>query len=180
MPQCVVLYLYILYMGFCENGYHPFSKWMILFRGLNCPSRISFAEISGRGIVRVISGALYCALQKRVKTLEEQFKPTVQLLLSNEPRACVCSQRTDKTFAVKFGWDGRTIQIKLHGYLMGRWLWVRKIRKQNMLKLEWDLDYGVEIKGNTKSEDENWWMIEKTLKSAWWVHLADIWPTFIC
>jgi hypothetical protein len=41
-------------MGFCGNGYHPFSKWMILLRGLNCPSSISFVEVSERGIVKVI------------------------------------------------------------------------------------------------------------------------------
>jgi hypothetical protein len=45
-------------MGFCGNEYHPFSKWMILFRGLNCPSSISFVEVSERGIVKAISGAL--------------------------------------------------------------------------------------------------------------------------
>jgi len=43
-------------MGFCGNGYHPFSKWMILFRGLNCPSSISFVEVSERGIVKIIRG----------------------------------------------------------------------------------------------------------------------------
>ena len=56
MSHCVVLYLYILYMGFCGSGYHPFSKWMILFRGLSCPSSISFVEVSEIGIVKVIRG----------------------------------------------------------------------------------------------------------------------------
>lgn len=41
-------------MGFCGNGYHPFSKWMIPIRGLNCPSSISFVKVSERGIVKVI------------------------------------------------------------------------------------------------------------------------------
>ena len=65
---------------------------MILFRGLNCPSRISFVEVSKNGIVKVSSGALYTILRPvktNEKTLEEQFEPTVQLLLSNEPRVCV-------------------------------------------------------------------------------------------
>ena len=73
MSHCVVLYLYILYMGFCGNGYHPFSKWMILFRGLNCPSSISFVEVSGRGIVKVISGAIY-AILRPVKANESYLK----------------------------------------------------------------------------------------------------------
>ena len=59
ISHCVVLYLYILYMGFCGNGYHPFSKWMILLRGLNCPSSISFVEVSEREIVKVISVLTY-------------------------------------------------------------------------------------------------------------------------
>ena len=92
VSHCVVLYLCILYMGFCGNGYHPFSKWMILFRGLNCPSSISFVEVSERGLWRYPRAhILCCALENEQKALEEQFEPTGQLLLSNEPWACFSS-----------------------------------------------------------------------------------------
>ena len=62
---------------------------MILFRGLDCPSSISFVEVSERGIVKVIYGAL----ENEQKVLEEQFEPTGQLLLSNEPWACFSSYK---------------------------------------------------------------------------------------
>lgn len=84
MSHCVVLYLYILYMGFCGNGYHPFSKWMILFGGLNCPSSISFVEVSERGIVKVIRGAL-CTILHPVKTNERDLKNNLS------PRVSCCS-----------------------------------------------------------------------------------------
>lgn len=52
----------------------PFSKWMIFFRGLNCPSSISFVEASESGIVKGISGACYTRValcKNEWKTLEE-------------------------------------------------------------------------------------------------------------
>jgi len=75
----VVLYLYILYMGFCGNRYHPFSKWMILFRGLDCPSSISFVEVSERGIVKVIRDVgIYMAPWKTSKKyLKNNLSPRV-------------------------------------------------------------------------------------------------------
>ena len=46
---------------------------MILFRGLNCPSSISFVEVSERGIVKVIRGALYTILRPEI-TNEKYLK----------------------------------------------------------------------------------------------------------
>ena len=83
MSHCVVLYLYILYMGFCGNGYHPFSKWMILFRGLNCPSSISFVEVSERGLRR-LSGALEYICVAPQKTNEKCLKNNLS------PRVSCC------------------------------------------------------------------------------------------
>ena len=67
------------------------------------------------------------------------------------------------------------IQIKPHVYSMGGSLIVgQNTSEQNMLRLERDLICGVEIKENTKSEDENRRMIKKTLKCVWWGRLAAI------
>ena len=140
VSHCVVLYLYILYMGFCGNGYHPFSKWMILFSGLNCPSSISFVEVSERGIVKVIRGAL-CTItapcKNEWKTLEEQFEPTGWLLFSNTSWACFCSQRIDETFVAKFGWDWQNYTNKVAFILYGGSLIVRQnTSEQNMLNMK--------------------------------------------
>ena len=73
VSHCVVIYLYILYMGFCGNGYHPFSKWMILFRDLDCPSSISFVEVSERGIVKV-ARVIWIHIWRPVKANENYLK----------------------------------------------------------------------------------------------------------
>ena len=52
---------------YSQNGW-------ILFKGLNCPSSISFVEASESGIVKVISGACYTRValcKNEWKTLEE-------------------------------------------------------------------------------------------------------------
>ena len=80
VSHCVVLCLYILYMGFCGNGYHPFSKWMILFRGLNCPSRISFVEVSERGLRRlsvVLAIHMWHSVKTNGKHLKDNLSPRV-------------------------------------------------------------------------------------------------------
>ena len=111
-------------MGFCGNGYYPFSKWMILFRGLNCPSSISFVEVSERGIVKVISGACYThvALCKNEwKSLEEQFEPTGELLLSNKPWAYFSQFKTKgstiDSCCEKKRWLQYAEQVVLYGLL---------------------------------------------------------------
>ena len=51
----------------------PFSKWMILFRGLNCSSSISFVEVSERGIVKV-ARVIWIHIWRPVKANENYLK----------------------------------------------------------------------------------------------------------
>ena len=94
VSHCVVLYLYILYMGFCGNGYNPFSKWMIRFRGLNCPFKYLICWSIRKRNCEGYQGYLNTHLapcKSEWKLLEEQFEPTGWLLLSNKPWVCFSS-----------------------------------------------------------------------------------------
>ena len=124
VSHCVVLYLYILYMGFCGNGYHPFSKWMILLEAwiaLQVSHLLKYQKEESWRLSVVLAIHMWHSVKTNGKHLKNNLSPRVSCCWAISRGLVSVHTNVWSIKSVAFWWP--MVERKTHAK-MGDFAWI--------------------------------------------------------